>query len=353
MIQISNILKMKILVIADTHFENKNEIESTLMCDRIYKVALEQQPDIIVSLGDVLHTHSTIHMGPLNRAITFLHRLSQLSTHFYNLVGNHDRPSNQSFLTEDSPFNACKLWSNTTIVDKVCIAEHCGNKIVLCPYVPNGRFMEALATENITPENIGEYSLVFSHQEYKGVKMGMMISSNGDEWCPSYPLCISGHVHDFQIVQSNLIYPGTPIQLGFGCPASKGVMLVNLPTNFIQNKNEEITYTFHNLGLPKKMIVHLTPEELSTYVPPENSFIKLVCRGDTKVIREICKLDSIKEMLKNPNIKLSIKECNQKINDSSVISVKTDTIPFQKRLTSYMESQNNDVKILFQTLFGN
>jgi hypothetical protein len=101
------------------------------------------------------------------------------------------------------------------------------------------------------------------------------------------------------------------------------------------------------------MIVHLTPEELSTYVPPENSFIKLVCRGDTKVIREICKLDSVKEMLKNPNIKLSIKECTQKVNNSSVVSVRTDTIPFQKRLTSYIEGQPDDIKNLFQSLFGN
>lgn len=343
---------MKILVIADTHFENKNVIETDLMCDRIYEIALREQPTIIVCLGDMVHTHEVIHMGPLNRAIKFLHRLSQLSTHLYNLIGNHDRSSNQSFLTDDSPFSACKLWSNTTIVDKVHIAEHCGNKIVLSPYVPNGRFMEALATENITPENIGDYSIVFAHQEFYGCKMGMMISSSEDKWSPSYPLCISGHIHDHQILQSNLIYPGTPIQLGFGVAPSKGVMIVDIPNNFIQNKNEEITYTFHDLGLPKKMIVHLTPEELSTYTPPDNCFIKLVCIGDTKVIREICKLDSVKEMLSNPNIKLSIKEVKNKIHDATVTLVKTETISYQKRLISYIENQPDDVKSLFQNLFG-
>jgi DNA repair exonuclease SbcCD nuclease subunit len=355
---------MKILAIADTHFENKNEIETNLMCDRIYEVVLNQKPDIIVSLGDNLHTHELIHMGPLKRAIGFLHKLSQMCLHLYVLVGNHDRSNNMSYLTEDSPFVACKMWPNTTIVDKVYTGSYQGFNLAFVPYVPVGRFTEALSTEGITDENISKYDVIFAHQEFKNSKMGAIVSSNGDEWPVEYPLVISGHIHDYQEVQSNLIYPGTPIQLGYGCPPSKGVMMLNLiiPDSGTQNLETEISKTkieheFYDLKLPKKMIVHITPEELSSYQIPDNCFVKLVCKGNSKSIREITKLDSVKEMLKNPRIKLSIQEDRSKVSINGVnidvgVSSKVDTIPFQKRLYSMFKTQNDDIKNLFTTMFG-
>lgn len=335
---------MRILVIADTHFENKNELETNLMCDKIYEVALKQKPMYIVCLGDITHTHELLHMGPLNRALNFLLRLSQLTTHLYVLVGNHDRPNNTAYLTEDSPFVACKQWSNVTIVDKVVIKD----EFVFVPYVPVGRFHEALATVGITHENVNNYKIIFAHQEFKNCKMGAITSIHGDEWYPDYPLCISGHIHDYQQIQHNMIYPGTPIQLGYGTAPSKGVMLVNVPSE------GKIDWEFFDLGLPKKMIVHITPEELSKYKLPDNCFVKLVCKGDTKVIREITKLDSVKEMLKSNRVRLSIQEDRSKtVNVSMSISTKMETtVPFQKRLYDTVKSQNSEIQNLFSNIFG-
>jgi len=341
---------MRILAIGDQHFENKNEIETNLMCDRIYEVILNQKPEIIVCLGDACHTHNIIHMGPLKRAINFFHRVSKMCSHLYVLIGNHDRPNNTAFLTEDSPFVACKTWENTTIVDKVYIGEYHDMKFGFVPYVPVGRFMEALSTENITHENIKDYSIIFAHQEFKGSKMGAIVSVNGDEWPIEYPLCISGHIHDNQEVQSNLLYPGTPIQLGYGCPPSKGVLLIDIVDK------ENISYEYFDLKLPKKMIIHLTPEELANYILPENCFVKLVCKGDSKAIREITKLDSVKKMLENPRVKLSIQEDRSKININGItVNVNTskpETIPFQKRLYNMVNTQPPEIKSLFENIFG-
>ncbi len=345
---------MRILVIGDSHFENKNEIESEMMCDKIYDIVLKQRPDIIVNLGDTCHNHSILHMGPLKRATQFLHRLSQLSTHLFVIIGNHDRPNNTVFLTEDSPFIACKMWTNTTIVDKVKTYTHfSGIKLAFVPYVPNGRFMEALSTENITSENVNEYSVIFAHQEFKGCKMGAIVSVHGDEWSLNNPLVISGHIHDNQILQSNIIYPGTPIQLGYGVPPSKGVMMINIT----QSSDNNITHEYFDLGLPKKMIVNLTPQELSKYEVPDNCFIKLVCRGDTKVIKDIVKLDSVKEMLKNPRVKLSIQESKVKSSflenqDINLSTDKAETIPFQKRLFDVVKTQSPEIQNIFSTMFG-
>lgn len=338
---------MKILIVGDQHFENKNELETNLMCDRIYEILLKEQPMYVVLLGDALHTHEIIHMGPLKRAINFFHRVSELTSHLFILIGNHDRLNNTSFLSEDSPFMACKLWPNTTVVDKVVVKD----SMIFVPYVPTGRFHEALLSEKISSENINNYKLVFAHQEFKGCKMGAITSVNGDEWPSNYPLCISGHIHDYQELQSNLIYPGTPIQLGYGVPPSKGVMMLTVSNDF-----STIDYDFHDLGLPKKFIVHLTPEELSKYTLPNNCFVKLVCKGDTKVIREIIKMDSVKEMLKSNRVRLSIQEDRSKSTSLSSTNytptLKTESIPFQKRLYDVVKTQDENIKNLFENIFG-
>lgn len=347
---------MKILVIGDPHFKSNNEIESNMMCDKIYEILLTEKPMYVVCLGDILDTHGIIHMDPYKRAINFLHRVSQLTTHLFIIIGNHDRNNNTVYLTEESPFIPCKNWKNTTVVDRVVI--HDG--FVFVPYVPNGRFFEALSTVNITPENIRNYKTIFAHQEFKNCKMGAIISVNGDEYAPDYPLCISGHIHDFQILQNNLVYPGTPFQLGYGVPPSKGVMMLTIENSFSTPETStqdfsgvETFYEFIDLGLPKKMIVHITPEELAKYVVPPNCFVKLVCKGDTKVIREITKLESVKEMLKNTRVKLSIQEDRSKTFNSTLpVASRMETIPFQKRLLNAIESSDDNVKSIFTGIFG-
>ncbi len=332
---------MLILVIGDEHFENKNEVETNQMCDKIYQIVLEKNPNIIVSLGDSLHQHSNIHMAPLRRATNFFQRLSNMCEHLYILIGNHDRPNNMTFLTDESPFFACKLWPNTTVVDKVHIDDT--NKIVFVPYVPPGRFMEALKTVNIDENTIPDYKLYFAHQEFKGCKMGAIVSSNGDDWNPAWPLCISGHIHDYQMPQSNLLYPGTPIQLSYGSSASKGVLLFNL--------DEEITdNNFIDLCISKKVIIHLTPEQLTSYKLPENTYVKIICKGDTKVIREIVKMENVAQLIKNPRVKFAIQEDKKK--NSNDAFTKVETIGFQKRLLTSVNQCSPEVRDLFGEIFG-
>jgi DNA repair exonuclease SbcCD nuclease subunit len=332
---------MFILVIGDEHFENKNEIETNQMCDKIYQIVLEKKPNIIVSLGDSLHQHSNIHMAPLKRATNFFYRLSNMCEHLYILIGNHDRPNNMTFLTDESPFFACKMWPNTTVVDKVHIDDT--NKIVFLPYVPPGRFMEALQTVDIDENNICDYKLYFAHQEFKGCKMGAIISSNGDEWNPVWPLCISGHIHDYQMPQDNLLYPGTPIQLSYGSSASKGVLLFNLGDE-IKDDN------FIDLNIAKKLIIHLTPEQLTSYKLPDNTYVKIICKGDTKVIREITKMENVISLIKNPYVKFAIQEDKKK--NTSDVFVKVETIGFQKRLFTSINDHSSEVKTLFSEIFG-
>ena len=359
---------MKIFVIGDPHFKSKNALETTEMANKIYQHILELNPDFIIVLGDVLDTHETIHVGPLCRATEFLFRLSSMSKHLYILIGNHDRINNAVFLTPESPFNACKLWTNTTVVDKVVVSKHEDKEFLFVPYVPTGRLMEALATENVTEENINQYCLVFAHQEFKGCNMNMITSNSGDEWKPEFPLCISGHIHDFQELHHNMIYPGTPLQHAFGDSPNKAVMLledsgdsgakVGASTEDKAGANALWKYTRIKLGLPKKLIVHISAEELIDYVLPENSFVKLVVTGESDKVKEVLKLEKVKELLSNDRIKLSIQEYKKKKADidigATLLSevMATKFVPFQERLVKVLSGEKTEIKECFSKLFG-
>lgn len=134
-----------VLVIGDPHFKTDNVIDTNMMTDRIVELAQQRKPTFIVCLGDVLHRHETIHVSPLERSTVFINRLRRVAP-TYVLVGNHDRPNNSNFLTTEHPFNALKEWPNTIIVDRGCVDTIQGHKFIFVPYVPVGRFNEALAS---------------------------------------------------------------------------------------------------------------------------------------------------------------------------------------------------------------
>lgn len=351
---------MKIFIIGDPHFKSKNALETDEMCVKIYELVIQEKPDFIVVLGDVLDTHETIHVGPLCRATEFLHKLSKMSNHLIVLVGNHDRPNNSIFLTTDSPFNACKSWENTYIVDKVFTKTIKDKNFLFVPYVPTGRLAEALETEHINSDNINQYSIVFAHQEFKGCSMGTITSNEGDIWDSSWPLCISGHIHDFQELQPNLVYPGTPIQHSYGDSANKAIMILEDTSDTSDTSDTFGVWQRRrvNLGLPKKLTVQLTTEELVDYVLPENSFVKLIVKGESDKVKEIMKLEKVKDLLKNERIKLSIQEYKKKKDElqigASLLSevMSTKFVPFQERLHKVILGEKDEVKQAFSKLFG-
>ena len=168
--------KMKCLAIGDVHIklDNINEIE--LLIQKIHHYIQVLQPDFIILLGDILHTHERIHTTCLQYAEKLFQMCcEQLPT--YVLVGNHDYISNSQFLTSQHWMTPCARWNQLTIVDRVVSFHVKGYHIVCCPYVPDGRFVEALDTY---PE-WKTADLIFGHQTLNGVKMGAILIENVEE----------------------------------------------------------------------------------------------------------------------------------------------------------------------------
>lgn len=280
---------LRIGLIGDPHFSVKNIKEMTIFCDKIYRWIRETNPDILVVLGDILHTHAIIHVKPLMMAIDFLRGCAKLCP-TYLLIGNHDRPNNSNFLTTEHPFNGINI-DNLTIVDTglVEILEVDGGEFHLAfiPYVPAGRFIEAY-DQIVKGEKI---DLVFAHQEFKGCNLGASVSETGDHWSKSKPPVISGHIHIKQTL-SNIHYVGTPLQHEFGDETQKGVHLVHL------SKGGITPLHYYPLNICTKIVKTIKAKKFHLFEPQEETQTKLIVSGTPEELAIIRNSDKVLELRK-------------------------------------------------------
>lgn len=327
---------IRVLVIGDPHFKVANSQETEEMVQEILRIARELAPTFIVCLGDTLDKFANIHVGPLVRATLFLKSLSDIAPLFL-LIGNHDRINNNAFCTEHHPFVSLKTWKNTTIVDEPLSVVVEGMKFVFVPYVSCGRFHEALS---LLDESYLDAQCIFAHQEFKGAKMGAIMSEHGDEWSLDAPLVISGHIHDYDRLQANILYVGTPIQHGFADKNDKTISLIT----FSEGKWEE-----ERIELPlvkKKKTVRLPVSSILGYVPPEDVILKIVLYGSGEEIRSIMKSDQIAKLRKK-GIKIVYQQTNQ---EKEQIAIRP-SVGFKVALYGALSGKPHS-QLWFEHLFG-
>jgi DNA repair exonuclease SbcCD nuclease subunit len=285
-------MSSKFLVIGDPHFKPDNIEQSQKFYDEIENLLKSRSDELhsVVILGDTLHTHEKIHTLALNFALNFISMITKYA-HVYCLVGNHDLINNSVFLPSDLDkphwLNCLKQWNRVTVVDSVIsVKTPNDHTVVMCPYVPDGRFIEAL---NTCP-GWKSSDLIFGHQLLDGAKMGAIIVTDLEAWQPFYPMCILGHVHDKQEVQPNLVYVGTPIQHAFGESGDKTVSIVS-----IEDGGADIEYI--ELNIKSKKILYTTLEELND-LKTDNSDIeyKIVIQDDPDKIKAFKKTTKFKEL---------------------------------------------------------
>jgi calcineurin-like phosphoesterase family protein len=278
-----------IVVIGDLHFKK----DDPSLADKVIFKLKEQidrvQPDLIVFLGDILDTHEKIDMKMQNKAGRFFKELAAVRP-VVILIGNHDRPDGTTYLTEDSCFYLLKGFPNIHIIDHVFSFKFGTEgtndllRFVFVPYVPPGSFHEALDT---LPEKVmgdkpeSRPACIFCHQEFRGARIGKTASSGGDEWPETNPLIISGHIHSFQMVGKNVIYTGTPHQISYGDQSEKGIVIAE----FLPNKPPRIE--FLKLGIRKKKVIELKPQEINSFVPPNDCDVKVVVQGEMSELKAI------------------------------------------------------------------
>lgn len=251
---------VKTLCIGDVHFMVENIPEVNLFIERIEKLCFDKELDFIVILGDVLHTHERLHVIPLNKAYEFIDKMRKIAK-TYVIVGNHDMECNTTFLVDHHWMNGMKDWDNVVIVDNVKIDIINGVQFTFVPYVYPSRFCEAL---NTVGDEWLKSKCIFAHQEFRGAKMGAVVSVEGDNWSLDYPDVISGHIHSKQRIQENIYYTGSAMQHAFGESEENTVAYVSFNVYKKGYVCEEI-----DLKLPRKKIVYKDIEDMETYKVPE------------------------------------------------------------------------------------
>lgn len=286
-----------ILVIGDPHFMKHNSYETDQLFSEIENIYNKHGKLYTVVLGDVLNDFGSIPLLAQCRAIKFLEMCHSHSTHLFILVGNHDRINQKVFCNEYSSLRALKLWSHTTVVDSPIDYTIENTKILLVPYVEPGRFYEALGNYNIY-----EYDIVFSHQEYGGIKLDNgPISESKDIYPEDGPLCFNGHIHTYS-KNKNLINVGTPYNKDFGdTHDDKAVILLNLDGTF-----QRIF-----LDIRKKRTLKVKFEDLDTVDLNSNYLTRLIIFGDSSIIVKSTLYKKIKAL---PYVEVRIENVRETAN---------------------------------------
>jgi DNA repair exonuclease SbcCD nuclease subunit len=332
----------KILCIGDPHFRIDNVIEIDEFICKLLPLIDETKPDFVVVLGDLLHTHERLHTIPLNKAYEFIDKIRQ-KTKTFVLVGNHDYIQNQQFLTENHWMNSLKEWDNVVIVDKVI--EY--NNFYFCPYVPPGRFVEALNTI----DNWENATCIFAHQEFFGCKMGAIVSVEGDKWNEDLPLVISGHIHSKQQPQPNIYYTGSAMQHAFG-ESEQNIIAI-----FEFNDKGEFKDTVVDLLLKRKKIIYLDINSVDTFVLPKTEDdLKITLKGNYDEFKAFKKGEKYKNLTRE-GIKVVFKtdkkeeEKQKELRKENLMSDNDDFTQILKNL-SY-KAKDKEIIRLYELLVNN
>ena len=347
-------MSYKIVVIGDPHFKTSNIKDCDDFIEKIQHTCISENPNLIVILGDVLHEHERLHTIPLNKSYQFIRTMSEISP-TYILVGNHDLINNQQFLSSNHWMNALKDWPNVTIVDQPT-THYINSKtyMMFCPYVPNGRFIEALDTSE---HKWNESLVIFAHQEFKGCKMGAIESIDGDTWSTEYPPVISGHIHSNQTLKTNVYYPGSAMQNAFGDP-NNIIAIVEWNAEQLDQEfdNQSKMYNLKeiDLMLRKKKLVYIDIENIESYkIPDTEDDIKLTVNGtyeEFKIFRKSSKYleinrAGIKIVHKNKKIKIkqSSDNSNENSSEDSIINSSEDSM---QDIIMFAQNQGNFINIV-------
>lgn len=262
-------MKYRILTIGDPHIKSSNINTIRKLKEKLIDLIKDQRPDGVVILGDLHDSHSRVDVYTWIEENNFIRDIAAAAESsggwLKYVVGNHDIPSNNIFLEKIHPF---VTLSDTVIVDYPQAVKTPAGTFAFVPYVPNGRFKEALG---LLPEK-GPYRAIFCHQEFKNADLGSsIISKNGDEWPADGDMIISGHIHKKQRINEIIHYVGSPYHVNFGEHESKSVSLFEFSCE--NNFYEEGIF---DLELPRK-ITHSTDvaglSGLKVYDNDENRLI--------------------------------------------------------------------------------
>jgi|WetSurMetagenome_2_1015567.scaffolds.fasta_scaffold272130_2 DNA repair exonuclease SbcCD nuclease subunit len=349
---------IKVLVIGDPHFQVGAYEECEELIKRCIEQAIITQPDFIVVLGDILDTHETVRNSPWKQACKFIKALSDIAP-TYVLMGNHDLINQNQFLTSNHFFGPLEEWDNVVIVDYPTLLRIADFEFVMCPYVPVGRFNEAL--EKLVGDQNYDWTTatcIFAHQEFRGVFYGDRESTKGDSWDESLPPIIVGHIHEKCKVGENIYYTGSSRQVKQNESPDKVIWVATFHDDGGLDM-EEI-----DLGLKAKMDVVLDYTELKDFdykSLQERYFIKVYLTGTSEQF-QIFRKSQLYSKLTREGIKFGVKplsDLKESTAINSILNIDDGTIKRTNGVLKYDDvfyniviSKDDGVREMYDEIFS-
>ena len=335
--------KVTAFVVGDPHFKANSISRGKEFVEKLVEAIEKAKPTFIVLLGDTLDTHEIVKIFPHQLAHDLIERLRKIAPTFV-LIGNHDLINASQYLTTNHIFNPFKKWKNVRIVDKPLIHNFGEFTFVFCPYVPPGRFKEALDTL-IGDDNLWEFAdCIFAHQEFKGCFLGRGIQSEkGDEWKEEYPPVISGHIHSEQQVGKNVHYIGSPVQHTYSEDSNKYVWEVTF------EKEKQFSVNKISLGIRQKKTYKTTIKNLEKFNPEKHKKkdVKLVVLGTRDELSAFRKSQKYKELCSYDNIIVRFEIVREETSSENTNQKSSNYIHIFKEMVS---AQPPHVKEAFEEL---
>jgi DNA repair exonuclease SbcCD nuclease subunit len=255
--------------------------------------------------------------------------------------------NNQQFLTTNHWMNGMKNWENVLIVDTVQHVTLENFQFTFCPYVPPGRFIEALNTQS---ELWKQSDIIFCHQEFQGCKMGAIVSIDGDKWNETYPEIISGHIHSKQKIQNNIYYCGSSIQTAFGESEDNIIPILQL-----KNKSEKYILNEFDLELPKKKIIYTDTNNIENYKIKEHDKdkVKITVSGVYDEFKAFKKSKKYNELIKS-GVKIVFKAKKVKEEEKVDLTRSDEENDFTKILYDLvLECKNTQLLQQYEMIINN
>lgn len=343
-----------ILAIGDIHFRTNHLKEGEELTAKCIETARIIQPTMIVLLGDILDTHEVARNGPYKMACSFIEQLAEIAE-TYVLMGNHDLINGSQFLTDNHFFGPLKKWENVTIVD-VPISVSFPSPIedrpfdfIMCPYVPPGRFIEALGTFD-NDHDWKSATCIFAHQEFRGVVIGSMASEVGDDWDPSYPQVISGHIHTSQVVGNNIHYTGSALQINFDEDFDKKIWHITFDDD-LRPQIDGIS-----LGLKSKKDIVMPVEDVKKFDTDmcSDHYIRLKLTGTSEQFKVFRKSPTYTK-LSRLGVKMvfdRITKCEEKGVFEDLTLATRDQTSFEGVLREVIKNKKKSVRDAYNRMYG-
>lgn len=265
---------IRIAVIGDFHFRESNETLTNQAWNSIMATLFREKLDLVVLLGDFFDRFNTCYQGSFMRVYKALEQATNLAP-VVILKGNHECINDNVYLTDSSFLYPARWHPKITVVDNKAHTLRLGEYLLgFVPYVPCGRFREALQTSG---HNADDFKAIFSHQDIYGSEIYEgKYSKSGDCWDGC--LVVNGHMHIYGRPQRNVVNVGTPYQQWPHEKDEKGITIFELlPTTGGEGVG------WREIRLPVQYIRMysdtITPDRLASYVIPVNHQVKLKVRA--------------------------------------------------------------------------